>query len=279
MTWDDARLFLEVARTSSLAGAALTLQMDQTTVSRRLKRFEKSLGQPLFDVRDGRRVLTVLGDALWLKAQAMEQAAAQMQALAEGAQRAPFGNVRVGVTAIVAKYVLAPRLPQLHAAYPHVTLEFLVSDDLADLSRLEVDVAVRLMRPTQGDYAIQRVGHLRFRAYRASAAVGDLPFASFCGRLAQSTGVAELEQQWRGPPPLFRTDDADVFHAVVRSGAAIGYVPSVVGDADLQLRPTGHSPDLLREAWLLSRAETTQAAHIVAVKEWIAQSFAALNMK
>ena len=46
--WDDARIFLAVARGGSLSAAALVLGLGIATVSRRLQRLEEALGVPLF---------------------------------------------------------------------------------------------------------------------------------------------------------------------------------------------------------------------------------------
>ena len=48
MDWDNLRFFLETARAGTLAAAARRLEVDDTTVSRRIQALEKSLGRPLF---------------------------------------------------------------------------------------------------------------------------------------------------------------------------------------------------------------------------------------
>ncbi|HJP68854.1 MAG TPA: LysR family transcriptional regulator, partial [Sphingomicrobium sp.] len=49
MHWDDLRFFLATARTGQMAKAAGQLGVDATTVGRRLKRLEASLGLILFE--------------------------------------------------------------------------------------------------------------------------------------------------------------------------------------------------------------------------------------
>lgn len=44
--WDDTRIFLAVARSGTLSGAAETMDMGIATLSRRLDRLEKSLAVP-----------------------------------------------------------------------------------------------------------------------------------------------------------------------------------------------------------------------------------------
>ncbi|PKE37200.1 LysR family transcriptional regulator, partial [Klebsiella pneumoniae] len=46
--WDDARIFLAIARAGTLSGAADKMNMGIATVSRRLDRLEQALNVPLF---------------------------------------------------------------------------------------------------------------------------------------------------------------------------------------------------------------------------------------
>ena len=47
--WNDLRYFLELSRQGKLVKAALRLQVDHTTVSRRIASLEKQLQARLFD--------------------------------------------------------------------------------------------------------------------------------------------------------------------------------------------------------------------------------------
>ena len=49
VNWDDLRLFLAVARTGSISRAAKKLDVQHSTVSRRLRKFEDKLGARLLE--------------------------------------------------------------------------------------------------------------------------------------------------------------------------------------------------------------------------------------
>ena len=68
LLWDDARVFLAIARSGTLSGAALALDMGIATVSRRLDRLESALGLPLFSRHQHGYRLTDDGDALLARA-------------------------------------------------------------------------------------------------------------------------------------------------------------------------------------------------------------------
>ena len=62
--WDDARIFLAIARAGTLSGAADKMNMGIATVSRRLDRLEQSLKVPLFSRHQSGYRLTDDGEAL-----------------------------------------------------------------------------------------------------------------------------------------------------------------------------------------------------------------------
>src|SRR6476469_1782972 len=73
--WTDLRFFLELARAGTLSGASRGLQVEHTTVARRIDRLEQQLGAALFDRSREGYELTEMGRALLPHAEAMEGAA------------------------------------------------------------------------------------------------------------------------------------------------------------------------------------------------------------
>ena len=91
--WDDARIFLAIARAGTLSGAADKMNMGIATVSRRLDRLEQALNVPLFSRHQSGYRLTDDGEALLARAEALEYAglafgeAAQLQGHVAGGVR------------------------------------------------------------------------------------------------------------------------------------------------------------------------------------------------
>src|ERR1700712_2727487 len=57
MDWDNLRYFLGLARSGTLMSAARRLEVDHTTVARRIQALEKEVGTPLFSREaDGHRL-------------------------------------------------------------------------------------------------------------------------------------------------------------------------------------------------------------------------------
>lgn len=64
LDWDDLRFFLAVSERASISGAAAVLQMNHSTVVRRLTSLEKRLGARLFDRLPDGYELTAQGNEL-----------------------------------------------------------------------------------------------------------------------------------------------------------------------------------------------------------------------
>ena len=61
LDWDNARIFLAVARTGQMLGAARKLGLDHATVSRRIATLESALGVKLIERRTNGCALTATG--------------------------------------------------------------------------------------------------------------------------------------------------------------------------------------------------------------------------
>jgi DNA-binding transcriptional LysR family regulator len=151
LDWEQVRLFLAVVRERSLAGAAARLELDVSTVSRRLDRLEESIGAPLFDrTREGTEP-TALAEQIVEHAEAMELAASRFGSAGALVETEVEGTVRLTVLPGIADLFVAPLLAELHARHPRLVIELDVSISYADLTRREADVAVRASRATSGE--------------------------------------------------------------------------------------------------------------------------------
>lgn len=166
MNWDDVGFLLEAYRRESLVGAARSLRVEPSTVSRRLARLERTLGGPLFLRTSTGLLPTELCLQVLPLAEEAERALSLMQALAPGAGEAELrGAVRLAVTEGVAHALIFPALPAFQARHPRLRLEVLTGYQLVDLSRREADLALRFSREGHADLLSRRVATLTNGVY------------------------------------------------------------------------------------------------------------------
>ncbi len=148
--WNLLRAFVAVVEQGSLTRAAEQLGSSQPTLSRQLAALEAIAGAPLFE-RTARRLVPSA------QARAMAEPAARMLAAAQAcavAAAAPAeqlaGTVRLTASQVVSAHVLPGMLLRLARVHPEIQIELVASDELDNLLEREADIAVRMVKPTQG---------------------------------------------------------------------------------------------------------------------------------
>ena len=121
MDWDRIRIFLEVARTGQILGAARRLGVNHGTVARQLTALEQELKTRLVERRTTGCVLTSAGEALIAAAERAESEFLQVGAQLGRSSEAISGIVRVGAPDGLGNYFLASQLGALAARHPRVS--------------------------------------------------------------------------------------------------------------------------------------------------------------
>jgi DNA-binding transcriptional LysR family regulator len=157
LAWDDLRIFLNLAQSGSTRQAAQRLGVNASTVSRKIAQLEKTLGARLLERHpDGFR-LTAVGRDVVDSALQMNEFVRHMALRVGGSDSQLAGTVRLSCPEVLAASVAAVVKPVLdeHRA---LQIEFRVDDRFADLSRHEVDVAVRVSDSPPEDLVGRKLG-------------------------------------------------------------------------------------------------------------------------
>jgi DNA-binding transcriptional LysR family regulator len=173
VNWDAVQAFLAVARTGRISAAARRLDVEHTTVGRRVSALETALGVPLFYRTSTGYALTAHGRSAMSQAEAMEQAALALAARARESSAAMAGRVRIAMAPEFASHWLAPRLEPFRTEHPGIQLHILVGTRQRDLSRGEAELAVQSPRPHQQKLVAVRIGRAGLALYASKALVRD----------------------------------------------------------------------------------------------------------
>jgi DNA-binding transcriptional LysR family regulator len=139
----DLQVLVQTARGGTLTAAARTLGITPAAASATLKRLEAQLGTRLFERSTRAMRLTPQGQIL------LDYAARAFELLDEGqsqvhADRAALvGTVRVAAPSDLTRNVLLPLFDEFMASHPGLQLQLSVADRVLDVTRDEVDVAIR----------------------------------------------------------------------------------------------------------------------------------------
>jgi len=247
MDWDHLRFFAALAQTGTLVGAARALEVEHTTVARRIQALEQQLGHPLFVREASGHKLSEAGKQLLPVAQAMEHAARGVERLGLQTAAEPSsvaGLVRVGVTEGLGVQLVAAPLALLAQQYPKLSVDLLALPRLMHLSRREADIVISLERPKRGtvvvsklaDYHLYLYGERQYLArkplVRSSDDLRHHQFIDYVDDLLFSKELQLLAQLHKPTHYVFRSTSIAAQYAAVRAGAGLAVLPAFLADKD-----------------------------------------------
>lgn len=144
LNWDDYQTVLMLVRHQSLSRAGQELGVNYTTIARRIKRIEETLGTLLFEKTPDGYVPTAAAGIIAEGATEMEQVSHKLQRNLLGADPKLSGPLTITAPQLLIAHFLAPMLAQFSEAYPLIELRILATNKILDMTRLEADLAIRI---------------------------------------------------------------------------------------------------------------------------------------
>lgn len=282
MNWDDARIFLAVARHGQILGAARSLGLNHATVARRLTALEEALGSKLFTRTTNGSELSGKGESFLAHAEQMESAMLVAQDMS-GADSMLEGTVRVGAPDGFGVAFLAPRLGELTERHRGLRIELVPVPRAFSLSRREADIAVTLERPVKGrliarkltDYTLGLYASRDYldrhgtpsspeelESHRLVGYVEDLLYTSSLDY------TAEFSRHWRSS---LAVSSAMGQTAAVRAGAGIGILHAFMARLDPSLVPVLAERVLTRSYWTVIHEDLRAIRRVSVVSDFLAE--------
>lgn len=140
----EVNAFVKVVQTGSFAEAARKMNVSSAIISRHVKELEEWLKVRLLNRTTRHVALTEIGHVVYERCTA---ALNQFQALEEAAsdwRGAPRGLLRVSAPMVCGTTILAAKLPEFLARYPHIDIDLILTDRHVDLIEDGLDVAIEL---------------------------------------------------------------------------------------------------------------------------------------
>jgi DNA-binding transcriptional LysR family regulator len=263
--------FVAAAENGAVSRAAHALSISQSTMAEAIRELEGDLGFPLFERRAQGVELTLKGNLFLRHAlKILADVAEARRALSGDESNAP-GQLALGVTPLVAGYVLAEILARFRRAFPAVDVD-IVEDGRGYLEHLlvngELDVGVIVAGAEKDDLAlkIESVDASRYRVWLpAGHPLADAERISVAELAADPLvllNVDELaeaaEQAWRlagvRPRVAIRTQSVEAARSLVASGAGVAVLP------DLTYRPWSLEGDRIEARELVEAIPPVEVA-------------------
>ncbi len=276
MDWDDLKIFLAVARSGSVRGAASALEVNQSTVSRRIGAFEKSIGADLFEKQPSGYVITPAGEEILANVERIESEVLSIDRNLFRRQPELSGALKVALPVPLAINFLMPDIAHFAHKYPSIHLDLAVSSGNTNLSKRESDVAVRIVKigDTPPPYLVGR----KLVTYATATYVARKQL----GKKNRWIGIndGEVQPQWLKDSDF---PEVEVGHSVdelvsqieaVKAGMGMAILPCCLADTQSSLVrvPPGNTAQG-REIWLLTHVDLKNTPRVRVFVDFMREAF------
>ena len=285
MDWDLLRIFLAVARSGQVLGAARKLGLNHATVSRRLDALEAATNARLFIRTPSGSILTEAGEMLLPIAERMES-----EALAAGeslrlAAAEISGRVRIGAPDGLGNLFLASDLATLVQRHPNLEIELVPLPRSFSLSRREADIAIGLEHPAQGRLISAKLTDYSLGVYAARAYLERAGTPQTLEEFAEHRVVTGVEEFTYSPALDYGATLADKSGSLFRCVSVIGQLEAIrsgVGIGVMHDFAVARYPELvrilpetgfLRSYWLMSHPDTYLVRRVAVCRAFLVERF------
>ena len=278
MNWDDFRIFLAVARNGTLAQAAARLNIDPTTVARRIQRLERALSSTLFEHMHTGHILTARGTLLVECVQSMEDATIAAAEMAGNSGGGTAGVIRVSVSEGFGTGIIARNLHTFIRLHPNIEVELVTSSGFLSPSRREADIAIMLARPKKGPLIVRKLTNYNLGLYGNAATsnvddiseIGNHPIVGYVPDQIYAPELRYLDEIAGNPVATLTSTSVNAQAQMVRHGAGIGILPCFIGDLDRDLsRLLPDKIDIRRSFWLVVHRDMRSVARVRYFMDWL----------
>ena len=280
-SWDDLNAFLAVCKAGTLSEAARLLEVDHSTVLRRVGALETCLSTRLFDRLPSGYALTAPGN---LFAEKLAGVADQIEAAHRhvlGLDEAVGGLIRVTTTDL-GLLLLATHIAEFADLHPRVEVHLSVNNSLLNLTQREADVALRGSNKPPENLVGRAVGKVPFALYasrsylknlgRAQRSVERLRFVAPDESLAHSPAAKWVARQVQPGQIALRVDSMAGMVEAVAQGVGAGMLPCPLADARKELeRLAPPESGFDAQTWLLTHPSLRNVARIRVFTQFIAE--------
>lgn len=245
LTLRQFRYFASVAEVGSISGAAMVLLVSQSTVTEALRDLEAEMGFRLLDRHARGVILTRRGQQFFQRVQRILADVADAQSMQDEDEEALVGTLTLGVTPVVAGYVLPDLLTRFKRAFPKVNVT-LVEEQTDYLDHMliggELDLAVMLRLgssvPSACGAHVMGVsphhvwlshGHPLVQEKQVSLKQLDRePFITLAADILESRMTVVCERFSFLPTSCFRSTSIEAVRSLVAAGHGVALLPQLI---------------------------------------------------
>ena len=278
MNWNDLKVFLAIAHSGSLTGAAAKLRHNHSTIFRRLNALEDDLDTRLFDRLPTGYALTPAGERMLELTNQADDAIQSIEREIAGRDLAPRGTVRITAAPNIARTVVPRALKALRKTHPLIVVETSVGDNDYDLNRREADIALRATNTPPGHLVGRKLMRLDWWVCGATSArkqpsgpdaLHDSALIGADRSLLHLPVFQWLESNYERQI-VTRANDLSTMASLAKTGIGLAMLPS--DQKEDRLRRLFNIPEFEGELWLLTHPDLRNVRRVNVVWEALVEA-------
>ncbi|MCB1418571.1 MAG: LysR family transcriptional regulator [Notoacmeibacter sp.] len=281
MNWDDVRIFLAVARSGQILGAARRLGLNHATVSRRLAALESDVKAKLVNRMTTGTELTPDGERFLETAERMESEMIAVRAELARSDDDITGTVRIGAPDGFGVAWLASHLGGITELHPGLSVQLVPIPRSFSLSRREADIAITVERPAEGRLVAGKLVDYTLGLYASRGYAGKHGLPSAAAELPSHRLVGYVEDLVINPSLDYAREIHPDWNAsfcissalgqteAVRSGAGIGILHTFIARQHDDLVAVPGFQPIRRAYWIVYHESLRPVQRIQAVVRYI----------
>lgn len=200
-------LFLDVVQQGSFAKAAALHDMDNSSLSKQIKKLETTLGVQLLNRSTRSFALTSAGEEILGQAQLLVDTLNHIQNIADSYQSEPKGVIRITSPVFLGQEYLQPVISRFMQKYPDVKVVLSLDDKKADIIADHYDLAFRFGKLAESNLIAKKIANPHFAVIASKAFVEKHGNPRTPEELAELPAViysnadTTLDQMWLSDAP------------------------------------------------------------------------------
>lgn len=247
--WDDIRVFLAVARHGGLAAAGQNLNVNHTTVARRLSSLESVLKTRLVLRTPAGITMTPAGMEFMRFAERMEAEVLAADQHLRSRDGKISGKVRLATREAFGQWLVCPKIGALHARYPDLVLELVPESRTFSLLKHDVDISVTVTHPSQNRLIAQKLTDYRLGLFASHEYLEREGPVKSLDELKNRQVIWYVDDMVDMDVPRYFKDIVSTSHSAFRATNILAQYEATlsgVGLGILQLYRAGQDPALVR---------------------------------
>ncbi len=281
LDWNDIQYCLAVVKEGSVTAAARALDVNHTTVSRRITALEKQLNVRLFDRSTAGWLITPVGESVLKSAESIAEEVSNIQRQVLADSQELSGTLKVTAVDLTIQRVLQPGLKAFCTKYPDISIELIASEDPFNLSVHEADIAFRVTNDPPPNVLGKKIADFAYGIYATDELAEAISKGSRdVGAILWLSDPRRPQPQWKdkGFPDLpvrYRVNSLNVAYELVRHGHGIAQLPTGLGELDPLLTriPCDHVEQPMG-FWVLSHIDLRTTARIRIFRDFMMEFIA-----